>query len=113
MQVCSFEMQGVEQLNYKIREELKEVYDKDLAILAKSNHKLLKRYRAINEKIVKLLENQYPKRENIDEAMMIHGFMKELCKPIADQNKEVLRGFEVMMGYPIYQELCKNKENNE
>ena len=113
MQVCSFEMQGVEQPNYKIREELKEVYDKDLAILAKSNHKRLKRYRSINKKIVKLLENQYPKRENIDEAMMIHGFIKELCKPIAEQNKEILRGFEVMMGYPIYHQHCRNKERSQ
>lgn len=107
MQVCNYEMRGLKHMSLKIAEKLRDIYDKELAMLVKSNHKRATRYRAVNKRIEELLQNQYPECEEFDEADVIHTFMLELCKPVKMRNKEVFRGLEVMLGYPIYKERRK------
>ena len=108
MQVCTYEMRGLKHLSLEIKEKLCDIYDRELAILAKSNHKRATRYRAINVRIEKLLKNQYPKKEKFDEADTIFAFMQELCKPAKSRDKKLFYGLEILLGYPIYHE--KNEE---
>ena len=104
MQVCNYEMKGLKHLSLEIEKKLRDIYDRELAMLVKSNHKRATRYRAVNKRIEKLLEHQYPKCNEYDAADTIYTFMSELCKPVREQNENVLRGLEVMLGYPIYHE---------
>lgn len=102
------EMRGIKHLSWEIGKKLSDIYDRDLAMLEKSNRKRAYRYRAVNKRIEELLENQYPKYEEYDAATVIDSFMEELCKPARQQRKDVLRGLEVMLGYPIYHEQKKD-----
>lgn len=108
IQVCNPEMRGIKHLSWEIGKKLSDIYDKDLAMLEKSNRKRAYRYRAVNKRIEELLEHQYPKYEEYDAAAVIDSFMEELCKPARQQRKDVLRGLEVMLGYPIYHEQKKD-----
>ena len=104
MQVCSYEMKGIKHLSLEIGKKLSDIHDRDLAMLVKSNHKRATRYRAVNKRIEKLLENQYPECGDYDQADVICTFMTELCRPVKEQNKSRLRGLEIILGYPIYHE---------
>jgi len=104
MQVCNYEMKGLKHLSLEIEKKLSYIYDRELAMLIKSNRKRATRYRAVNKRIEQLLEYQFPKYEEYDVADVIYTFMVELCKPRGQQNQKILRGLEVMLGYPIYYE---------
>ena len=104
MQVCNYEMKGLKHLSLEIGKKLSYIYDRELAMLIKSNRKRATRYRAVNKRIEQLLEYQFPKYEEYDVADVIYTFMVELCKPRGQQNQKILRGLEVMLGYPIYYE---------
>lgn len=115
MQVCDFKMRGLKHLSLEIKKNLRKIYDTDLTILEKTNHKRAKRYRQVNERIEELLEYRYAQvrknykelykeNEEYEEEDAIYLFMVELCKPVKEQNKELLRGLEGVLGCPIYYE---------
>lgn len=106
IQVCTYQMKGIKHLSLEIADKLSDIYDRDLIVLEESNHKRVSRYKAVNKRIEELLAHQYPKYENYDVAAVIDTFMEELCrsKAIRESRKDVFRGLEVMLGYPIYHE---------
>lgn len=97
-------MRGIKHLSLEIKKKLSDIYDRELAILAKSNRKRESRYRAVNKHIEELLEQQYPKDKEYDAADALYTFMEELSKPVRQQNKSLLRGLEVILGAPVYHE---------
>lgn len=109
MQVCNYEMKGLKHLSLEIQKKLRDIYDRELAMLIKSNCKRTTRYRAVNKRLEELMEHQYPKCDEYDAADTIYTFMLELCKPVRQQDAKVLRGLEVMLGYPIYHEQKEKK----
>ena len=110
MHVCEENMKGIRHISLAIRDKLNDIYEKDLYTLVSANNKRFHRYREVNENLEKLIKNQYPACQNNDTADIIYSFMEELCKPVKKQNKNLLRGFEVLLGYPIYMdEDCKWK----
>ena len=103
IQVCDSD----KQLSSQIEEKLKFVYGREIGVSVDVNNKRIKRYEEVNHRINKLLENQYMKydikgKQNYGEEDAIYTFMTELCKPTGMQNKEILRGLEMVLGYPLY-----------
>lgn len=112
IQVCTYQMRGISHLSLEIANKLSDIYDKDLVVLEEFNHKRVSRYKAVNKRIEELLAHQYPKCETYDAATVIDTFMEELCLPkaIGESRKNVFRGLEVMLGYPIYHEGMKETQ---
>ena len=102
MHVCDYKMRGMQHLSLDIHDKLDEIFEKELATLESFNHKRYTRYRDVNLKLEEMQKNQYPTKEDIDIAGTIYTFMEELCKPVGQRNKEILRGLEVLLGYPVY-----------
>ena len=103
MNVCGVNMRGIEKTSLKIKDELGDKYEKDLAILHHYNKKREKRYKMVNVKLEELLK-EYGEAK-VDEAGTIYAFMVELCKPKWDRNAEALRELERKLGYPVYKDL--------
>lgn len=102
MHVCDPKMRGMRHLSLEIHGRLDEIFDKELATLEKSNVKRYKRYRQVNIKLEEIQKNQFPEHEDLDIAATIYTFMEELCKPVGQWNRNVLRGLEVLLAYPVY-----------
>jgi len=102
VQVWDPRMKGIERLSQDIHDDLANIYDKELTILETSNEKRYKRHREANIYLEKLQKNQFPNCEDLDIATEIITFLEELCKPVREQNKEILRGCEVLLAYPVY-----------
>lgn len=124
MQVCTYEMRGLKHLSLKIKENLWDIYDRDLEILIKSNRKRLARHRNVNERIEGLLKHRYTEymkehkelfekgnEKEFKEEDAIYTFMTELCKSKTEQNKKIFRGLEIILGYPIYHEQKRSSDN--
>jgi len=103
MNVCGIKMRGIDKTSLKIKEELWEVYEKDLEILQNYNKNREKRYKKINVKLEELLK-EYG-NEEVDESAIIYTFMVALCKPKRERNIAELRDLEWKLGYPIYKDL--------
>lgn len=104
MYVCETKMKGIRHISLAIGDKLDDIYKMDLSTLVGANKKRYKRCREVNERLENLIKNQYPACAEHDTADIIYTFMEELCKPVREQNLNVLRGLEVLLGYPIYME---------
>ncbi|MBQ7776608.1 MAG: hypothetical protein IJ379_11880 [Lachnospiraceae bacterium] len=102
MHVCEPSMRGMTHLSLEIGKRLDKVFEKELATLENSNAKRYKRYREVNLKLEEMQKNQFPYQENLDIATTIYCFMEELCKPVGMRNRKLLRGYEVLLAYPVY-----------
>lgn len=103
MNVCSENMRGIKRISLKIMDELFDVYKKDFVILQIYNKNRISRYKKVNEKLKKILEEYGD--ETYKESAVIGHFIEELCKPVSKQNKVILRDLECKIARPIYMEL--------
>jgi len=114
IQVCDSDTQ----LSSQIENNLQSTYGREIAVITEINSNRIKRYEEVNHEVEKLLENQYRKydlegNKNYNEEDAIYTFMTELCKPVRRQNKDILRGLEIVLGYPLYCQKGRKTESDE
>ena len=102
MHVCDPSMRGMEHLSFEIGKRLDKIFEKELATLENSNAKRYKRYREVNLKLEEMQKNQFPSQEDLDIATTIYAFMEELCKPVGMRDRDLFRGYEMLLAYPVY-----------
>ncbi len=95
-------MRGIERLGEEIGDKLLDIYGKELSILETANAKRYKRHRDANIYLEKMQKNQFPECENLDIADTVYTFLNELGKPLRQWNRNLLRGLEVLLAYPVY-----------
>lgn len=104
VQVWDPKMRGIKHLSKEIHENLANIYEKELYVLETANKKRYKRHREANIYLERLQKNRFPGCEDWNVEDEVNKFLEELDKPVPKRNRNVLRGFEVMLAYPVYKE---------